>query len=232
MKGEKNMMTRNESLIRKLAGNTFKGQQGFLIGLLFLVFSLSQSIFAMAEDVLPKALLPDLENYGFKLTKVVEMTQSDWMKSVANITEQFNIPGISPGMAGQLKEQFNFPLLSATGRYSKNDKERIAIDVYKFGNETNAQKWLNKQIEGNKELESQFKTSVIKAKLEKIKVNGKEAHYFIFGSSDPAINKNKEFYYETTVYWQSGIYFFQLKFYAQNPWPQAEAVNVANEIKS
>ncbi|GEM_PF-3903007 len=206
-----------------------KNLKGLVIGLSFLAFLLSQLILAIAQDTLPKALLPNLENYGFKLTKVVEMIQSDWMKSVASITEQFNIPGMSPEIAGQLTEQFNFPLLSAAGNYTKNDNERIAIDVYKFENEKNSRKWFDSQVSKKKELEDLFKAKATTAKLEKTQINGKEAYCFTFGSSD--LKAQAKPGYETSLFWQNEEYFFDIKFYSMNPWPQTEAVKVANEIK-
>ncbi len=221
-------MVRNKRLGRKLTGNTFKGQQEFLIGLLFLVFSLSQSIFAMAEDVLPKALLPDLENYGFELTKVIEMTQSDWMGLSANLGKQFGISGSDPSVLEQLKEQLNFPLFSATGSYSKTNKERIAIHVYKFENERNSRKWFDSEVTKKKELETLLKTTATTAKLERTQVNGKEAYCFTYGSSNSKAQTNPG--YETSLFWQKGVYFFDAKFYSQAPWPQTEAGKIANEI--
>lgn len=167
-----------------------------------------------------KTLLPDLDGYSFELA--IDLNKETLVKMHQNVAKQFGIP--IPMKS--IEEEKSYPIERVIGRYEKGDKS-IVIGIDKFINEKFAKKELNRRVESAKESRSMFQrtNSSTEFKVKQTTVRSYNAYYQVFGGG-PYGQK-----YETKLFWINGPYFFSVSSHREGPWPETEAIMIAEKIK-
>jgi len=182
-----------------------------------LLFSCSRATESPPTNISLKTLLPKLDSYGFKTQELNELNKEELSKFYGGVAKQFNIS------TGGMEEQI--PVGMAIGKYEKGNRT-ISIKILKYRNKKIVVEEVNRQVENSKKMQSMFQrgTSSLEWKLKQVIVSGHSAYYQIFGGG-PYRQK-----YETKLFWANGLHLFEVTSHGEGPWPEGEAIKIAEEI--
>ncbi|RKY41851.1 MAG: hypothetical protein DRP80_07395 [Candidatus Omnitrophota bacterium] len=197
-----------------------KGMILFLIFILSLTYSCSKETRKISQDISLESLLPDLELYGYETKKIFKANRENLAQLYKSVAQRFGIDIES------IKDRI--PIDRIGGIY-EGEGRKFSITIQKYRNEKGAKKELNREVKSIKELEEILnrQKSVMELKLKKVRINGQEGYYQIYGGGPVGDVKRQ---YNTKLFWVNGVYIFEISSIGEEIWPEEEVIKIAEEI--